>query len=197
MLRANSLEKTLMGKIEGRRIRRRQRMRCLDGITYSMDMGLSKLWDIVKDREAWHAAVHGIPENWTRLNNWTTRKIGFTILTLPPSLIFICVPNSWSLVEMRWDICNTCFLVIIFYNLKLTRIVVSDFLLGHKKYVLYFDSVNIYISTSRFQRTTITFFFFFLSIQCIPIESVLYYFLEALARTTWFHSMLMNCNAEF
>ena len=52
-------------------------------------------------------------------------------------------PNPWSLVEMRWDIYNTCFLAIIFYVLKLTRIVVSGFLLGHKKYVLYFDSVNI------------------------------------------------------
>ena len=79
MQKADSLEKTLiLGEIEGRRRMGRQRMKWLDDITDPMDMSLSKLQEIVKDKEVWHAAVHGAAKNWTWLSIWTTKPDGIS-----------------------------------------------------------------------------------------------------------------------
>ena len=105
LCRGDSLEKTLMlGKIEGKRRRGWQRMRRLDSITKSMDMNLSKLQEIVKDRETWHAVVHGVTKSQTWLSNWTTTWEFISWYSIPLVYFPIQVPHCFDYCSFLWSV---------------------------------------------------------------------------------------------
>ena len=108
MQRVDSLEKTLMlGGIGGRKRRGWQRMRWLDGITDSKDISLSKPWELVMDREAWHAAIHGLTKSWTRLSDWT--ELNWTMLYVWPIPLFSSKTFSSHQKKTQYPLSNHYF----------------------------------------------------------------------------------------
>ena len=169
--RTDSLEKTLMlGKIKYRRRREQQRMRWLDGISNSKDMSLSKLQELVMDREAWCAAVHGVTKSWTQLSNWTKLSPEEEVYSGVLVIRWVSLTQEWHIGKHTWFVdlkscpptkvlSNTAD---IFISLCLIMSISFGSILSIGREPLFNDHVNIVshnITKSRRQQTVMLFFF--------------------------------------